>query len=540
MRTVISFAAIAACCGLGWGIGRVPHSAIVHAQTKTALYDWITDGGDNQRTGWNQQEQTLTKDNVKNLKLLWKLETKNQVRALHSLMPVLVAAQLNTSSGVKQVGFLAGISDNLYAFDTDTGKLLWQKHWDYPAPAGRRGGGGGGAQPQDPAHLGFLQPGGSSDTPVVGPPDAQGRRPIYFVTGDGMLHILNAATGEDLQPSYMFHTGKGWSLNLVDNVLWMANTYAGNSISAVRLDDPQHKVMNFNAGSGGAWGRRGAVIDSTGAAWTTTGDGVYDPTSDPPRYANSVVGVHIVENELKLKDYYTPTNWDWLRKRDLDPNNTPTIFNFKGRELMGASGKECRVYLLDPKSLGGADHQTPLYKTPLFCNEEVDFQDAGSWGAMSTWEDPGGTRWVLAPFWGPAHSQAKFPIMNTPLTKDGGVAAFKVEDKNGKPELTPAWISRDMKRGEPVIIANGMVFGYGSGEETKQAWPDIGLQFDSTIRAEKGTRATIYILDGQTGKELWSSGNQMHQWNHFSGITVANGRIYLGTYDGTLYCFGLQ
>jgi hypothetical protein len=45
-----------------------------------------------------------------------------------------------------------------------------------------------------------------------------------------------------------------------------------------------------------------------------------------------------------------------------------------------------------------------------------------------------------------------------------------------------------MKRGEPVIIANGMIFGYGSGEETKQSWPDVGLQFDSTIRAEKGTR----------------------------------------------------
>ena len=97
-----------------------------------------------------------------------------------------------------------------------------------------------------------------------------------------------------------------------------------------------------------------------------------------------------------------------------------------------------------------------------------------------------------------------------------------------------------MKRGEPVIIANGMVFGYGSGEETKQSFPDIGLQFDSTIRASKGTHATLYALDGQTGKELWSSGDQIHQWNHFSGVTVANGRVYLGTYDGTLYCFGLQ
>jgi len=545
MKKWISLAAMTACCGLAWSTDRLPHVATVSAQAGAALYDWTTDGGDNQRTGWNKQEKALTKDNVKNLKLLWKLETKNQVRALHSLMPVLVVGQLNTPSGVKHVGFVSGISDNLYAFDADTGKIIWQKHWDYEPPAGGRGGGGGGGggggqqQPTDPAHLGFLRPGGSSDTPVIGPPDAQGRRPIYFITGDGMLHILNAATGEDLQPSYMFHLGKGWSLNLVDNVLWMANTYAGESISAVKLDDPRHKIMSYNSGSGGAWGRRGAVIDSTGAAWTTTGDGIYDPTSDPPRYGNSVIGVQIVGDELKLKDYYTPTNWDWLRKRDLDPNNTPTIFDFKGRELMAASGKECRMYLLDPKSLGGADHQTPLFKTPLFCNEEVDFQDAGSWGALSTWEDSSGTRWVLAPFWGPAHSQAKFPIMNTPLTKDGGVAAFKVEEKNGKLELAPAWISRDMKRGEPVVIANGMVFGYGSGEETKQAWPDIGLQFDSTIRAEKGTHATIYVLDAQTGKELWSSGNQMHQWNHFNGITVANGRIYLATYDGTLYCFGL-
>ena len=130
--------------------------------------------------------------------------------------------------------------------------------------------------------------------------------------------------------------------------------------------------------------------------------------------------------------------------------------------------------------------------------------------------------------------------MNTPPTKDGGVAAFKVEDKGGKLELAPAWISRDMKRGEPVIVANGMVFGYGSGEETKQAWPDIGLQFDSTIRAAKGTHATIYVLDAQTGKELWSSGNEIHQWNHFSGVTVCERPRVPGTYDGTLYCFGLQ
>src|SRR5690348_2071028 len=112
MKQWMWLAAMTACSGLAWSTGRLPHVATVAAQSGgTALYDWTTDGGDHQRTGWNKQEKTLTRENVKNLKLLWKLETKNQVRALHSLMPVLVHGQLNTPAGTKQVGFLAGISD---------------------------------------------------------------------------------------------------------------------------------------------------------------------------------------------------------------------------------------------------------------------------------------------------------------------------------------------------------------------------------------------------------------------------------------------
>ena len=57
--------------------------------------------------------------------------------------------------------------------------------------------------------------------------------------------------------------------------------------------------------------------------------------------------------------------------------------------------------------------------------------------------------------------------------------------------------------------------------------------------AKKAGHATIYVLDALTGKELWSSGETIASFNHFSGITVANGRVYLGTYDGTIWCFGL-
>ena len=107
-------------------------------------------------------------------------------------------------------------------------------------------------------------------------------------------------------------------------------------------------------------------------------------------------------------------------------------------------------------------------------------------------------------------------------------------------QLTPAWISRDMNQAEPPVIANGVVFAYGSGENTAQAFPDVGLDFRMERRMPLSTHAMLYALDAQTGKELWSSGDQITTWNHWSGISVANGQVYINDYEGNLYCFGLK
>ena len=196
------------------------------------------------------------------------------------------------------------------------------------------------------------------------------------------------------------------------------------------------------------------------------------------------------------------------------------------------------MYLLDTKDAGGDDHQTPLYRTPLVCNEEVNFAGAGIWGSMANWLDSSGTRWVLSPFWGPVHPNFKVPVSYGPV-KFGAVVAFKVGDEGGKFSLNPAWMSRDMNRAEPPVIANGVVFAYGSGENTDQAYADRGLADISNLRIQHSGHAVLYALDAETGKELYSSGDQITSFAHFSGLSVANGRVYLGTYDSTLYCFGL-
>jgi outer membrane protein assembly factor BamB len=109
-----------------------------------------------------------------------------------------------------------------------------------------------------------------------------------------------------------------------------------------------------------------------------------------------------------------------------------------------------------------------------------------------------------------------------------------------------------MDLAEEAVIANGIVFAYAAGEDATQVVADVawnepggpkyggGLNSGPVRRIPGSRRAVLYALDGQTGKELWSSGTQIESWNHFSGLTVANGRAYIATFDGVLYCFGVK
>jgi outer membrane protein assembly factor BamB len=494
--------------------------------------DWLADGGNPQRTAWQKDEKILTTANVKDMKLLWKIKLDNEPRQMHALFPPLIIERVNTPGGPKQIAIETGVSDNLYGIDVEKGELIWKKHFENTW-AGAGGGRGGGV----------LCPGGITATPVIAPTATPGKYTIYAVSWDGRLHQLNAADGEDVVPpmKFMPPNGKPYALNLFNNVIYThtAQGCGGNPNVVYAYDLATNKVGTWGPAGGGMWGRTGPAISSKGVMFTGTGDGRWDPENGI--FGNGIIGVkqNPATKSLELVDYYGPSNAEWLLKRDLDMQVTPAIFHDKGKELMVDAGKECRVYLMDTESIGGDDHRTPLYRTPLICNEEVNFASAGIWGSMASWEDASGTRWVLTPFWGPKHSKFKAPIEHGEV-KDGAVAAFKVEEKGGKWQLTPAWISRDMNRAEPPVIANGIVFTYGNGEDTSQAVPDLGLSNGADRRIAGSTRAVLYALDAQTGKELWSSGGQIASWNHFSGLSVANGRVYIATFDNVLYCFGIK
>ena len=78
---------------------------------------------------------------------------------------------------------------------------------------------------------------------------------------------------------------------------------------------------------------------------------------------------------------------------------------------------------------------------------------------------------MLAPFWGPVSREFTPPIEYGRPTM-GGVAAFKLQQVAGNWKLTPAWLSRDIDLAEETVIANGVVFAYGAGEDATQTVPD--------------------------------------------------------------------
>lgn len=501
------------------------------AQTRGKA-NWLTDGGDNARTSWQRNETLISPASVGNMALRWKLKLDNQPRQMHNLFAPLIISDVQMPGGPREIAVVAGVSDNIYGIDVEKGTQIWKRHFDstYKEPVGGRGGGP-------------LCPGGQTATPVIAPTDTLGTYKIYAISWDGRLRTLDVATGEEIAPPEPFlpANGKPYSLNLYENVLYTttAQGCGGTRNQFYGYDLSTKKVGSFNPGSGGLWPRLGPSIGKDGSVYAGSGDGDYFP--ERQIYGQAIIAVkqNPETKALELSDWYAPSNAYWLRKRDLDMNATGPVFDYQGKEYTVHTSKECRIWLLETGNLGGEDHRTPVDRTPLVCNEEVQFAAAGVWGALATWEDSNGTRWILVPFWGPKHSQFKAPIEHGQVVQ-GAVAAFKLQEKLGKLQLTPAWLSRNMWQADPVVIANGVVFAYGNGEDARQSTFDVGLAFNTAAnRIAHSSHATLYALDAQTGDELWSSGDDITSFSHFSSLSVANGRVYIGTYDGMLYCFGV-
>jgi outer membrane protein assembly factor BamB len=97
--------------------------------------------------------------------------------------------------------------------------------------------------------------------------------------------------------------------------------------------------------------------------------------------------------------------------------------------------------------------------------------------------------------------------------------------------LAPVWISRDMHTPDPPVVANGVVYALQTGKNATET---------RSGGKQPGTNAVLYALDAETGRQIYSSGKLIDSFTHFSEPVVAGGNVYVCTWDGKVYAFGLK
>jgi hypothetical protein len=571
MRRIIGAAILAA--------SAVTTSAWLHAQGR----EWTTAAFDAQRTGWVRTDARLTMDAVKKgqFQFLWKARFENDARQLNSLTPPILLDRLIGYRGFKALGFIGGSSDRVFAVDTDLARPYWTTHLNYSAATGGQpasswecpGGliamptrrtvlapqppvaGGGGPRggrsgsavgepgrgaailTQQPAARGRgAAPAGPPPTPAVGgravaPIPFGGVDPLYAVGSDGYLHTISSANGADMTAPVPFlpPNTKPSALIFVDGVVYTTTSSgcgaAPNAVWAIDLT-AENTVTSWNTGGADIIGTTGPAFGGDGTLYVALGNA---PERGDRTYANAIVAL----------DRATLQPKDWFSAPGVEFNAAPIVLRYKSapdrvadaaddgrrdrRDLVAATADDGRMYLLDGASLGGADHKTPLHVT-------AKYTAPGARAGLATWESQG-MLWILAPVAGAPQPGVKFAPNG--VAPRGSIVAFKVSDEGNKLTLTPGWASRNLTSPLAPIIVNGLVFVASSGE-----YRGTGAQLTATQRAQRSTPAVLYVLDGTTGKQLWSSGTTITSFAR-GGLSAGSGQVYVVTYDNHLYAFGI-
>jgi outer membrane protein assembly factor BamB len=508
--------------------------------------DWMTGAYDAQRSSWVRSDGRISPESLSQpgFGLVWKIRLDNPARQLNGLTPPALIDFYIGYRGFRSLAFLGGSSDRLFAVDVDLGRIEWQKSFengpDRDGTLGCPGGMTSGVtRPLSPSYPNFFAARGAGrGTPaksgvglpdegavtlqrVAAPPAASvPARPapnappppnpyapkvqsVLALTGDGKLHSFWISNGEEPNPPVPFLPAHAHAEGLIsyDNTAYVATTNGcGNVDNGVwALDLGTAKVTQWKAPRGGVAGTAGPAVRPNGTLYAAAGSQL----------------VALAPSTLKPVAGYNTNSAVF--------SSSPVVFDFNGKDLVAVASSDGRLHLLDADTLG---QKTPPYQSAVFSGP--DFPT----GSLTSWRDPAGTRWILAPAGGAVAVQAGFSTANGEI-KNGAIVAWKVVDKGGSPVLEPGWISRDLVSPFSPAIVNGVVFALSSGE-----FRSSDPQLSAAQRAQRSKNAVLYALDALNGREIWNSGNTISAFVHSGGLAAGGGRIYVSSYEGTQYAFG--
>ncbi len=422
--------------------------------------DWMTSNSDAQRSSWVKADAKISKETMQQpgFQFLWKLNLKNESNGLNSLTPPALMERLIGYRGFRMLGFLGGSADNIFVIDTDLGRIEWEKKLtsaalsEKPTPAcpggmtanvtrptettisSLIGGVGSGSGRSGPARSSVGEPGqgavtlrsvatrpGAQGTPTArpagpapAPPSSQSRRGpylIYALSSDGRLHIMHLSNGADYQPPVKFlpPNANAQGLIVIDNMAYVVTegNCGGTPNGVWALDITSKRVTTWK---GNVMGSAGPAFDDDGTLFVATGNGGQSP--------NSLVALD--PKTLEVKGRYLAGDQGF--------SSSPIIFKYKTKTLIAATTTDGRIHLLDSggmiKGESGANPK-PFHITPAE-GKAAEYVP----GALSSWQEASGTRWILAPAAGAQSADAAAGAANR-----GAIVAWKVVEQNGMPDL---------------------------------------------------------------------------------------------------------
>jgi hypothetical protein len=270
-----------------------------------------------------------------------------------------------------------------------------------------------------------------------------------------------------------------------------------------------------NGSDGGVWqGGVGLTVDSeTGYLYLETGNGTMDANTGNRDYGDSILKLN---PSLAIDDYFSPSNQAALANDDADLSSAGAML-LPGTSLGVGMGKQGTIFLFNRNNLGqynpGGDQVVQEWQATY---NYLSTGDAGFFGGPVYYNS---TLYV----WGRRDTLKAF--------------SFNGSTFNTVPQTGAVTVS-DGYSNEPALS----ISGNGTTTGTGILWATYSTNGDANDGAPNP--GFFQALNAATLTEIWDSNqnasrDSLGSWAKWTPPTIANGKVYVPTFDDVVHVYGL-
>ncbi len=522
----------------------------------------IMNHNDLKRTGWNSNETILTAGNVSsgNFGEIFSRQVDDQIYA-----QPLVVSNVSVGGGTHNIVIVATVNNTLYAFDADdpgASTPYWQDNLTYDSTNYR---------PIRNKDMVYACSGNYTDFSgnmgIVGTPVIDTSTNTLYVVSRSVskngtpvfvqyLHAIDIESGKEraFSPVHITATYTGNGDGNVGGVITFDEQRQNQRASLLLYNGivyicwashcdwgPYHGwVMGYDAatlqqkyvyndtpegGLGGIWmAGQAPSVDENGNIYFTTGNGTTGLGGDPNDTINRGSSLIKLSPDLKVKDFFTPSNYQYLNNNDRDYGCNGVLL-IPGTNLSLSGSKDGGSYLVDNNNLGGmkSDNSNVL--------QRLNFGDWGTvnsihlYGSPVYYKDGYNKEYIYG--WAAKGLLKQIPFNRSKMLFDtiNAKIGITVLPSGYLPGGILAISSNGSQSGSAILWASRV----SDGNPNQMVVPGMLQAFDAS----------------DVTHELWNSNwnskrDSIGKYAKFVPPTIANGKVYMATFSNKLNVYGLN